>query len=140
MLKIVKNLIISLGLFSLFAVPVLVPATVFAGSHSPSIQERLCQGTSLDIETNTGCNETADDKTDFQQLITTIINILSLIVGIIAVIFIIIGGLKYITSGGDSNNVTSAKNTILYAIVGLIIVALAQVIVRFVLNSAVGTP
>ena len=46
---------------------------------------------------------------------------------------VIIGGLKYITSGGDSGNVTGAKNTILYAVIGLIIVVLAQVIVRFVL-------
>jgi hypothetical protein len=47
---------------------------------------------------------------------------------------IIVGGLKYITSGGDSGNVSGAKNTILYAIVGLVVVALAQIIVRFVLT------
>jgi hypothetical protein len=52
---------------------------------------------------------------------------------------IIWGGLKYITSGGDSGNVTGAKNTILYAIIGLIIVALAQFIVRFVLSKTTGT-
>ena len=52
---------------------------------------------------------------------------------------IIIGGLRYITSGGDSGNVTGAKNTILYAVVGLIVVALAQVIVRFVVNRATST-
>jgi hypothetical protein len=50
---------------------------------------------------------------------------------------IIIGGFKYITSGGDSNNVSSAKNTILYAIIGLIIVALAQTIVRFILGRVI---
>jgi hypothetical protein len=49
---------------------------------------------------------------------------------------IIIGGLKYITSSGDSNNITSAKNTILYAIIGLVVVALAQFIVKFVLGKA----
>ena len=48
---------------------------------------------------------------------------------------IVVGGLKYITSGGDSSNVTGAKNTILYAIIGLIIVALAQLLVRFVLRT-----
>jgi hypothetical protein len=48
---------------------------------------------------------------------------------------IIYGGFRYITSGGDSNGVTAAKNTILYAIIGLIIVALAQIIVNFVLNK-----
>jgi len=48
---------------------------------------------------------------------------------------IIFGGFKYITSGGDAGGVTGAKNTILYAIVGLVIVALAQVIVRFVIGT-----
>jgi hypothetical protein len=48
----------------------------------------------------------------------------------------IYGGFKYITSGGDSGNVTAAKNTIMYALIGLVVVALAQLIVRFVLGKA----
>ncbi|CAN5657901.1 hypothetical protein BH23PAT2_BH23PAT2_06010 [soil metagenome] len=63
------------------------------------------------------------------------IDIFSYIVGVISVIMIIIGGLKYITSSGDPSNVTSAKNTILYAVIGLVVVALAQVIVIFVLDK-----
>jgi cytochrome bd-type quinol oxidase subunit 2 len=69
------------------------------------------------------------------SLIKKIINIFSVIVGVIAVIMIIIGGLKYITSGGESSNVSGAKNTIIYAIVGLVVVALAQFIVHFVLAN-----
>lgn len=68
-------------------------------------------------------------------IIPRVINIFSIVVGVIAVIMIIIGGLKYITSSGDSGNVTSAKNTILYAVIGLVVVALAQIIVRFVLTE-----
>jgi hypothetical protein len=49
---------------------------------------------------------------------------------------IIWGGFKYITSGGDSNNVSGAKNTIIYAIIGLVIVALAQLIVHFVISQS----
>jgi hypothetical protein len=56
-----------------------------------------------------------------------------MVVGVIAVIMIIIGGLKYVTSGGDSSAVGSAKNTIIYALVGLVVVALAQALVKFVL-------
>lgn len=72
-----------------------------------------------------------------EEVIANVINLLSWIVGIIAVIMVIIGGLKYIMSSGDSSNVSSAKNTILYAIIGLVVVAIAQVIVRFVLNNVV---
>ena len=135
-LNIFKRLGATLGLLVILAAPVIFPSLVNAQSLPPDIQESLCQGTSLDITTPSGCGDTFFAAEGFQGLITSIINILSLIVGVIAVIFIIIGGLKYITSGGDSNNVTSAKNTILYAIVGLIIVALAQIVVRFVLSSA----
>jgi cytochrome bd-type quinol oxidase subunit 2 len=77
-----------------------------------------------------------DDPSDqVNDMIRLVINIFSLVVGVISVIMIIIGGLKYITSGGDSGNVSGAKNTILYAIIGLVVVALAQIIVRFVLQS-----
>lgn len=69
------------------------------------------------------------------NIIPVVINILSVIVGVIAVIMVIVGGLKYITSSGEPGNVTSAKNTILYAVIGLVVVALAQIIVRFVLSE-----
>jgi hypothetical protein len=48
-----------------------------------------------------------------------------------------VGGLKYITSQGDPNATATAKNTILYAAIGLVVVALAQVIVRFVIGRFV---
>jgi len=54
---------------------------------------------------------------------------------VVAVIMIIIGGFRYITSGGNDTSITSAKNTILYAVIGLVIVALAQVLVHFVLRN-----
>jgi len=111
------------------AVPVSVSAQ---GSAFNAAREDACQGVSL----GTGSCDSKAAAGGLNKVVTTAINVLSLVIGIIAVIVLIIGGLKYITSGGDSNNVTSAKNTILYAIVGLIIVALAQVIVRYVLNQA----
>lgn len=83
----------------------------------------------------TGGNTSGNARNDLYSVIEDIINIFSIVVGVIAVIMIIIGGLKYITSGGDSNSVSSAKNTIIYAIVGLIVVAFAQVIVLFVLDT-----
>lgn len=86
----------------------------------------------------TPCNaSTNNSAAELEDLIKTIINVMSAVVGAISVIMIMIGGFRYITSGGDSNNVSGAKNTILYAIVGLIIVALAQVIVQFVLQRTV---
>ncbi|MBQ9020117.1 hypothetical protein IJ096_02240 [Candidatus Saccharibacteria bacterium] len=66
---------------------------------------------------------------------TNITNTILYVVGIVSVIMLIYGGLRYIISGGDSKKVTDAKNTILYAIIGLIIAILSFAIVNFVLNS-----
>lgn len=65
----------------------------------------------------------------------TITNVLLFIIGAVAVIMIVIGGMRYVLSGGDSNQITSAKNTILYAIIGIIVAILAYAAVNFVIGS-----
>ena len=67
----------------------------------------------------------------FKQITNTILYI----VGVVAVIMLIIGGVKYVISGGDSKKVTDAKNTVLYAIIGLVIAFLAFAIVNFVVSA-----
>ena len=78
--------------------------------------------------------ELIGDNGVFSRITNTVL----LIVGLISVIMLVYGGLRYILSGGDSKKVTDAKNTVLYAIIGLIISLLAFAIVNFVLNSVVG--
>lgn len=73
---------------------------------------------------------------DFGNLIKTLIQVFAAIIGVAAVIMIMVSGFKYITAGGDSAKVSGAKNTIVYAIIGLIIAALAQVIVRYVIDTS----
>jgi hypothetical protein len=86
----------------------------------------------------TGAGETGNcDATSISKLIKDIVNILSILVGIAAVIMVIYGGFRYITSAGDGSRVAAAKSTLTYALVGLAIAALAQLIVHFVLNKAV---
>jgi cytochrome bd-type quinol oxidase subunit 2 len=114
---------------------VIMPVTpVFAQAQ---IEQNLCAGANLDVNTNCNTGGISDLQAQerINSLIRTVINLFSLIVGVVAVIMIIVGGLKYITSGGDSGNVTGAKNTILYAVIGLVVVALSQFIVRFVLSK-----
>lgn len=71
-------------------------------------------------------------------IFTKVINFLLFFVGVVSVIMIIYGGIQYTTSAGDSGKVTSAKNTILYAIVGLIVSILAYAIVNFVTTTFLG--
>lgn len=70
-------------------------------------------------------------------IFTTVSNVMLFVVGAISVIMVIIGGLRYVISGGNSGNVTAAKNTILYAVVGLIISIMAYAIINFVISSFV---
>ncbi len=109
--------------------------TTPSGDAQQIINEGLCSGSNLEFD-GANCQATGQSGIEkINRVIRSLINTLSLIVGIVAVVMIIIGGLRYITSGGSDTSVTSAKNTILYAIIGLIIVALAQVLVRFVLRQ-----
>ena len=91
------------------------------------------------ITGGTTCGAT-DADTRVQSTIKLAIRIFQIVVGLIAIFYVITGGLKYITSGGDSAGVTGAKNTILYAAIGLVVVALAEVVVQFVLNRANTAP
>jgi cytochrome bd-type quinol oxidase subunit 2 len=140
MIKKIKSLVLKLSVISLLTAPVFAPAVAQAAINKDDpINNSLCNGVTFTTDTTACANadETqpggANDKVN--KTITLVINIFSIVVGIVAVIMIVLGGLKYITSSGDSNNITSAKNTILYAIVGLVVVALAQFIVRFVLGK-----
>jgi cytochrome bd-type quinol oxidase subunit 2 len=135
MIKKLKITIMALIATALVATPILAPAVVFADSAT---QNGLCQGANLQVtpDNTQNCDVGGPQAVDkVNSILTTTINIFSLVVGVAAVIMIIIGGLRYIISGGDSGNVTSAKNTILYAIIGLVVVALAQFVVKFVLTK-----
>jgi hypothetical protein len=70
-------------------------------------------------------------------VVTTITNVLLFIAGALSVIMLIIGGLRYTISGGNSTAVTAAKNTVLYAVVGLVIAFLAYAVINFVLSSLI---
>lgn len=134
MLKKLKQAITTVIAATALLVPMAVPVMVHAQAD---ISNNLCSGVELNA-TAAACNP-ADGTTEANRLIKNIINVFSLVVGVVAVVMIIVGGFRYITSGGNDSSVSGAKNTILYAIVGLVIVALAQIIVRFVLTRATTT-
>lgn len=118
------------------------PLMLSSVANAAATTSNLCQGANGNLSgvgVGTGTNScTGGSKagTSVDNTIKLVLNLFSAIVGIIAVIMIIIGGIRYVTSGGSSEKTTSAKDTILFAVVGLIVVALAQIIVKFVLNKA----
>lgn len=139
MLKTLRRIILTAGIaLGLLAPAALVPAVASAQAN---INDCLSQGSDLTTGDGATCTagDTATGTTKIQEIVTLVVNVFSIVVGIVAVIMIVVGGFKYITSGGDSGNITSAKNTIVYAVIGLVIVALAQFIVKFVLNKVTTT-
>lgn len=109
---------------------VFVPAVVHAQANDS--KTAVCQGAGA-VNNSLGCNP-ADGSPDANATLKKGINLFSAILGILSVIMMMVGGIKYITSQGDAAQVNSAKNTVLYSGVGIVIVALAQIIVKFVLD------
>lgn len=131
-----KNVALSIVAVATLIAPGLV-VTGAAYAATSDLQKSLCSGTNLDLSgSKTNCGTGAGATTNLNTLLKQIVNIFSAVVGVAAVVMIIVGGLRYITSGGDSSKVGSAKNTLIYAIIGLVIVALAQIIVQFVFAKA----
>ena len=126
------------SLQSLLIVPLLAlgvsavaPAVV---STEGSVSAAFSKGISDGADTAQGKDQ-PDDLVGSNGIFTTITNVLLFIIGAIAVIMLIIGGIRYVTSGGDSTAVTAAKNTILYAVVGIVVAIIAYAVVNFVIES-----
>lgn len=124
---------VSVILASLLALPVIAFGVTTLTADSASAQLNLESG--INSAKGTG---TPDSVTEDDGLIKKVVNLLLWAIGIISVIMIIIGGIRYAISNGDSNQVTAAKNTIMYAVIGLVIAIFAYAIVNFVLFQTAG--
>ena len=123
-----KKMMVTLA--ALLAVPMIALATAPA---TVSAQVNLQGGV------NSAQGEgAAGEISDPGNLVKTIVNALLWLIGILSVIMLIWGGITYTTSAGDSNKVTSAKNTIMYAVIGLVVAIFAYAIVNFVVLKTSG--
>lgn len=135
MKKFIENIkmiaITNLALIPLVAGLVALPAVV-------SIQANVSAATEVGISDGANAAKgkgVASTIEGDNGIFRTIVNILLFIVGAVAVIMLVIGGLRYVTSNGDQNAVTGAKNTILYAIIGIVVAFLAYAAVNFVITQ-----
>lgn len=123
----------TIGLAGLLLVPVLAVAL---GVLAPGVEV-----SALSLQDGVGTTQATDSDvpttlTGEGGVFTTVVNVLLFIIGAISVIMLIIGGIRYTVSAGDSNAVTGAKNTILYAIVGLLVAFFAFAIVNWIITDA----
>lgn len=101
------------------------------------------EGSSGGIQAGINCSKNKDVPTELfggeGSIFTTVVNIMLFLIGAICVIMLIYGGIRYTTSGGNATSVTAAKNTIMYAIIGLIVAFLAFAVVNWVLTAITPT-
>ncbi len=132
------NVITKKTLTGVFAAFVFALVAVFT-PVAPSANAADCGTASQGIEAGINCAQGEGVPGNLFQgedsIFTTVVNVLLFVIGAISVIMLIYGGIRYTTSGGNSANVTAAKNTILYAIIGLIVAFLAFAIVNWVLGA-----
>jgi len=126
MKTIIKKLSVFVAAFALAATALLVPIAAPVSAQN-AIQDGInsAQGDGV---------PTADLVEGDDSIFKTVVNIMLFIIGALSVIMLIWGGIRYATSAGNSAAVTSAKNTIMYAIIGLVIAFLAYAVVNWVLN------
>lgn len=99
--------------------------------------EAACSGANCVRQGANKANTGGGNVSTLDQGIRTVTNILLFLIGAISVIMIVIGGIKYTTSNGNADQTKSAKNTILYAIIGLVVAILAYALVDFVIDAFV---
>jgi hypothetical protein len=119
------------ALAGLLVVPAIVLGVALVANVAPVSAETLTIGG--------GASAAADDQqpTDLAAQFRNIVNIALYIIGAVSVLMLIYGGIRYTVSGGDTSAVTAAKNTILYAIIGIVVALLAYAIVNFVIGRFV---
>ena len=125
--------ILSLSLFSMMSFP--------RYSHAEGVKNKVCEELegAEDVDESVlqaaGCSGPTGKHKNISELINTIINVAMSLAGIICVGALILAGQRYIAAGGDAAKIASAKRTIVYAIVSLVISFLAFAIVKFVVTS-----
>ncbi|MCL4358105.1 pilin [Patescibacteria group bacterium] len=111
------------------------PSLYAAKKCSQGLSQAECSACSGISELGTGQNCQSKGST-LKSVIKTVVSVLSLLLGAIAVIMIIISGFRFVISGGGSNGVAAAKGTLIWALVGLAIALLAQAIVTWVIGTS----
>ncbi len=107
---------------------------------APSVVHAVdCSTSELSIQSGANCAQGNNTPTNLfdgdNSIFKTVVNILLFLVGAVAVIMLIYGGIRYVTSGGAQDQVTAAKNTIMYAIIGIVVAILAFAVVNFVVSG-----
>jgi hypothetical protein len=128
MFKKLKTVVLTFTLVSALVGIVSVSPVAAAGA----LKTDACAGLSQ-VDPSQGCGSNSGGT--INTVIKAALNILSVVVGVVAVVMVVISGLRFITAQGDASSVASARSGLIYALVGLSVAALAQLIVHYVMGK-----
>ena len=124
----IKLTALVLAFSSLIGLSSIITTPVFAESD-------ICSSSAHDdVKRAAGCKDYGGNKDAIDDIVVVILNSIIAVIGIVAVIFIVIGGINYMTSQGDPGKLKKARDTILYACIGLVVCALAFAIVNWTIG------
>ena len=142
MKEIIKKIGVALAFVPMFALIVGGFTTVPAHAAAINSNDSTNCDVSGGIGQGAGCGKTNNVPTNlFGQgsVFNIVINVMLFIVGLLSVVMIIYAGIRYVMSRGDAGQVKDAKNTIMYAVIGLVISIFAYAIVNWVIFTATNT-
>ena len=133
MLNTVKNIFASILIVPMIALGISAASNVGVFTQTANATDYSIKGGATAAK---GADQ-ADNLFSADGLFTKITNAALFLIGAVSVLMLIYGGIRYTISGGESSAVTAAKNTILYAIVGIVVAILAYAIVQFVIGTLI---
>lgn len=141
-MKTVKHVMMTVFLAAFFLL-IAAPSVALAATPSETLKTGVCDNVEGNNTKIPGCADgaqTIDKKNAGQQgagggYLETIANLFTMVAGTVAFIFVLVGGIRYITSTGDPKRIQQAKDTLMYAVIGLIVVGLARAIIGFVIGA-----
>ena len=132
MKQLIKKLAPFVAAFAFVAAALFVPVTSVRAQAAATDCDTMTAACGINCAKGDGVPDTLFGA---NSIFTTVVNVLLFVIGAVSVVMLIWGGIRYTTSAGNSAAVTSAKNTIMYAVIGLVIAFLAFAIVNWVLGA-----
>jgi hypothetical protein len=125
-----KNIIMTLSIMTLTFIAGIAPALALGGAAT----NQACQGLS-----QVGSDGCGSGGKQVDNVLKTVVSIISYIAGAVAIIMVMISGFNFMTANGDAQKITTAKNSLIYAMIGIAVAASAQVIVNFAVRAGNST-
>lgn len=130
----IKKLLVLI--FAIFVLNIASVPNIASAAENSACAGTLTSTSALCTDSKAASDPTATNPISGPDgVIVKVSRIVAIAAGAVAIIILLIASIQYITSNGDSNNIKKARETILYCLIGLVVIALAQTIVQYIVTK-----